>query len=327
MQRFACELRALRAAAGDPPFWKMARRCEVSKSALAAAVAGRRLPSENVVRNYVLTCGGDWPQWRERWARAVAEAAAGPAGGHVEGRYEGALVPVTIMVPVRNGHADLVANGADGLTHITAGFALIPAVGTGAAGRRVWPWATAAALLAVAVFAVAVFAAARQVLPGRLGPAAAGDTTATPVSAASAVRVLDGTDPTIAGCRGDKVVLDSAPVVLQRTARLRGRSLPAGTTVGTIYLLYSARCAGAWPWFMPTPGLNPVATDTTVGVLTVEGVRPADDTANSWRMGHIDSAYGNLLLTGVGCVRAGARLDMVGQNAEATGKTKCLPQL
>ncbi|WP_433438188.1 hypothetical protein [Nonomuraea sp. CA-141351] len=105
------------------------------------------------------------------------------------------------------------------------------------------------------------------------------------------------------------------------------RSLTAGTNVGTIRLLYSPRCAGAWPLFAPTPGLNPDPSDTTVGVLTVEGARPADNTANLWKMGHVDESYGNLLLTGLGCVRARARLDMVGQNVSAVGETGCLPHV
>lgn len=68
--QFAAELRTLRALAGEPPFWKMARRCQVSKSALAAAVDGRSLPSENVLREFVAVCRGDWPWWRERLYRA-----------------------------------------------------------------------------------------------------------------------------------------------------------------------------------------------------------------------------------------------------------------
>ncbi|WP_460345748.1 hypothetical protein [Actinoallomurus acanthiterrae] len=73
VERFACELRALRAEAGDLPFWKMALSCEVSKSALAAATAGYQLPTERVVREFVRVCGGDWTKWRERWLQTAAE--------------------------------------------------------------------------------------------------------------------------------------------------------------------------------------------------------------------------------------------------------------
>ena len=76
VERLASELRALRALAGDQPFWKMARRCSVAKSALAAAAAGRQLPSQKVTREFVRACEGDWTYWRERWAQAAAELEA-----------------------------------------------------------------------------------------------------------------------------------------------------------------------------------------------------------------------------------------------------------
>lgn len=76
VERFACELRALRAAAGEPAFWKMARHCDVSKSALAAAVAGYELPSERVTLAYVHVCGGDPREWSERLAQARGQLEA-----------------------------------------------------------------------------------------------------------------------------------------------------------------------------------------------------------------------------------------------------------
>ncbi|MCO5991709.1 helix-turn-helix transcriptional regulator [Actinoallomurus spadix] len=78
--RFALELRALREQAGSLPYWKMARRCRVSKSALAEAAAGRQIPSERVLDAYVSVCGGDLNWWRARRVRAIEEleAAARP---------------------------------------------------------------------------------------------------------------------------------------------------------------------------------------------------------------------------------------------------------
>lgn len=78
VQRFACELRALRAAAGHGPWGKMARHSGVSRSALAAAVAGYRLPCEPVTRAFVRACDGDWPWWSERPAQAHAQLGAAP---------------------------------------------------------------------------------------------------------------------------------------------------------------------------------------------------------------------------------------------------------
>lgn len=62
-----------------------------------------------------------------------------------------------------------------------------------------------------------------------------------------------------------------------------------------------------------------------MGATTIEACRPADQTETLWRMGHIDSAYSGILLTGMGCVVARARVDMIGQNLAATGQTECLP--
>lgn len=78
--RFACELRALRATAGELPFWKMARRVRgaVSKSALAAAVDGRRLPSPKVLDAFVHACGGDVAWWQARLAQAHTQLSEAP---------------------------------------------------------------------------------------------------------------------------------------------------------------------------------------------------------------------------------------------------------
>jgi hypothetical protein len=153
-------------------------------------------------------------------------------------------------------------------------------------------------------------------------------TSAAPAIAAvtSAEHVTDGIDPKAVGCTNDTIALDSAPVVLHQTAVLHGRQLPAGTQVGSVLLLFSPHCAGAWPRFEPIPGLNPDPTETGVGAITIEGDRPIDGTATIWKMGHIDQAYADLLLTGVGCVSARAQVDMVGQNASASGQTRCLPR-
>ncbi|MFI7643302.1 helix-turn-helix domain-containing protein [Nonomuraea sp. NPDC049400] len=329
VERFACDLRALRAQAGELPFWKMARRCEVSKSALAAAVAGHQLPSEHVLRNFVKACGGDWPYWRERWLQALAEVASHTSQSDNHRGAGGALVPVKIVLPVLAGQvpagadSEVVASGGAEGWRLAGGFALMPPLTADVTYRRHWRerwlWLLVVVLAGAGGFVLA------QGLSRSAGGQATGAVTPSPTP--SLVRVLDGTDPKIAGCGTDKITLDSAPVLLQKDARLRGKRLPAGTKVGVISLAYSPRCAGAWPRFDPTPGLNPNPDDTTVGVLTVEGLRPANNTANSWKMGYIDQTYGNLLLTGVGCVQARARLDMVGQNVVATGQTRCLPQL
>lgn len=105
--RFALDLRELRRQAGDPTYGSMARRCGLSKSALAAAAGGERLPSERVLDAYVAVCGGDVETWRTRLREATAEA----AGGVVAVRRD--------AVPARTGpagdvvDADIVPDPAD----------------------------------------------------------------------------------------------------------------------------------------------------------------------------------------------------------------------
>lgn len=316
VQRLASELRALRALAGDRPFWKMARQCEVSKSALAAAAAGRQLPSQKVTREFVRACGGDWPWWRERWlqaAEAVEAARQGevPTGGVVVVRPQYLLTVLRAQLPFA---ADGGADG--GSTPTRSPLAAGPARGRGV--RLALVGLLVASLVATGVTWVA----------GGFGHSGRSPRARPSVSAVPVVtgQVPDGTDPGQVGCFTDKITLQSAHVLLQKQARLRGRTLPAGTNVGEISLVYSPHCGGAWARFYPTPGLNPDPDDTTVGATTVEADRPADHTEMLWRMGHIDSTYSGILLTGLGCAVARARVDMIGQNVAAVGQTHCLPR-
>ena len=76
VQRFAAELRKLRAEAGSPPYRVMAQHTGQGASTLSQAAAGERLPTLPVVLAYVSACGGDAAEWEERWCDAAAEAAA-----------------------------------------------------------------------------------------------------------------------------------------------------------------------------------------------------------------------------------------------------------
>src|SRR3954454_15425230 len=76
VQRFACELRALRADAGSPTYRSMACRAHYSPTALAHAAAGDRLPSLAVVVAFARACGGDPDEWQQRWSQAAEESAA-----------------------------------------------------------------------------------------------------------------------------------------------------------------------------------------------------------------------------------------------------------
>jgi len=58
----------MRERAGSPSFRELARRAHFSVSTLAEATAGRRLPSEQVVRAFAAACGEDPDRWAARLA-------------------------------------------------------------------------------------------------------------------------------------------------------------------------------------------------------------------------------------------------------------------
>ncbi|MER6417695.1 hypothetical protein [Streptomyces sp. NPDC001137] len=88
VQRFAHELRSLRARAGSPSYRTMSGQARISVAALSRAASGERLPSVAVVRAYAQACGADPDVWQDRLRAAAEEVAAcGPAEG--ESPYQG----------------------------------------------------------------------------------------------------------------------------------------------------------------------------------------------------------------------------------------------
>ena len=75
VQRFAFELRKLRAEAGGVTYRTLARRAGYSVTTLSQAAAGERLPTLPVALAYAQACGADLAQWEARWKEAVAESA------------------------------------------------------------------------------------------------------------------------------------------------------------------------------------------------------------------------------------------------------------
>ncbi|MEV6601987.1 hypothetical protein AB0M36_34810 [Actinoplanes sp. NPDC051346] len=81
---FAAGLRKLREKAGSPSYRSLAVLANFSAATLAAAAAGRKLPTLQVARAYVRACGGDVTEWEDRWrvlARAGRPEPAEPESG------------------------------------------------------------------------------------------------------------------------------------------------------------------------------------------------------------------------------------------------------
>ncbi|MEE4547004.1 DUF2690 domain-containing protein [Streptomyces sp. V4-01] len=301
MERLASELRALRALAGDKPFWKMARQCSVSKSALAAAAAGRRLPSEKVLTEFVRACGGDGDWWRERWEQArsaEAELAAATPGKVLAKRRPG-VVEIMASRPLTR-----LAEAGDEHPEYDLPSAAEPR-------RPRWILIVAGILVSVAAGMAVAWIGAPFHSTHHATPAPPND----------------GTDPQLAGCADDAMGLAVTPVRLQKAVALRSLQLPKGTVVGTVTLRYSPRCAGAWARFDPDPVIDTKLGDDRLAAITVWDRRPADTTQETWQMGHVDESYSALLLTGMGCVIAGARIDVINEDVSAQGETLCLPTL
>jgi tetratricopeptide (TPR) repeat protein len=69
---FAAQLRRLRVEAGSPTYRQLGERVHFAASGLSAATRGARLPTWPVTEAFVVACGGDVEEWRERW-RAVSD--------------------------------------------------------------------------------------------------------------------------------------------------------------------------------------------------------------------------------------------------------------
>ncbi|MFD3844048.1 helix-turn-helix domain-containing protein, partial [Streptomyces sp. NPDC058642] len=99
VQRFAHELRSLRARAGSPSYRTMSEQARVSVAALSRAASGERLPSVAIVRAYAQACGADPDEWESRLAAADDVAARGTEGG--ESPYKG-------LAQIQPAHQELI---------------------------------------------------------------------------------------------------------------------------------------------------------------------------------------------------------------------------
>lgn len=299
VERFACELRALRAAAGEPAFWKMARHCEVSKSALAGAVAGYALPSDRVAHAFVRVCGGDWEWWSERLHQARAQVEAeidAPSAGEPAQQAGSALVLARGAPPARA----MARDPRD--TRAAYSFSFLASAQPGGkrgAGKKRWP-AVLVALQTVALIAAVLFAVTGR--SGDVGPDPRLTASGTPRP------VLDGTDPYMDGCGPDEQAVDR-----------EGMTWPGSGQVvyGWLTMFHSHHCDASWGSVS-----GPNSTQWTVVIVAhrePDGVNaPSSFSGNSARPG----SWGNLLSTATGCVWVEAYIqDSTGISRAA--KTDC----
>lgn len=188
------------------------------------------------------------------------------------------------------------------------------AVPSPARPRRRWTWIPSAAFVAVTAIALAVTGS----LPDQLHPSpvtAAGPPSPSPSPVAEgqvvyepAQPVADGSDPKRSGCAADATTIATASLIF-----------PARRLAGTVELRYSPSCSAAWTRFVPAPtGRGPGDT------VTVVTVRPADAIRLPFTITYGDGAvYGDILLTGPGCVRAAASIVNNGK-ASPEVSTRCL---
>lgn len=291
---FAADLRALRISCGEPTYRRMASNTYFSAATLTRAASGRSLPSLEVTLAYVRACDGDPETWRQRWEKARVDQA----------RHETRCENAEITGPTEQPDDEAPAPQPASATPSTVPAAGPPSAPTSRRRRQ------RRILLLGGAFALSLALNALLLLTASANP-----TPTTPVE--------DGTDPMANHC-DDAVNLATAPVTLLRPATIDGHPYRAGATVGTITLRYSHRCAGAWGRFDPPRGLflNPNQAG-----LTLQVSRPDDGSENTWRLGHIDETYTDLLLTGMGCVQAGATVTIFNGNATADGTTPCLPKI
>ena len=110
VQRFAFELRKLRAEADGITYRALARRAGYSVTTLSQAASGEQLPTLPVALAYARACGGDVAEWEARWKEAVEESAG---DGH--GDDDGSLTPYRGLARFETGDSGLFF-GRDQLT-------------------------------------------------------------------------------------------------------------------------------------------------------------------------------------------------------------------
>ena len=282
VQRFAMDLRLLRAAADNPPYHLMAKVCHYSKASLSAAAGGNRLPTLDVTLAYVRACGGDIEEWRARWIAAQAEA-GGRRGG----------LPSVEQAKEPSASSDRVLRwwAQQKLSAKLSGSALL--------------------VIAVAAF---LFIALRPVgKPDNgaerslQGQVVAPSSFAVPRYDGGRDPIADDSDPKRSRCAYDEDVmtLDSVEI-----------NTAANQFLGVAELRYSPACSAAWGRFTPSERL-----DYFKGArVTIAARRPVDGTNGRPYNVNFDgqAVFGNILLSRTGCVRISVVVEAAHGGGSAT---------
>ena len=164
-ERFAGQLRMLRAEAGNPSFRKMAARSgRISHTTLHEATAGTRFPSWETTREFVRACAADEVQWRRRWEAAnpadavpaeLTPVAVGPAAA-AGSRAEPVDLPASQLPPTPSEVVPAAAPARSARA--------LPAAGV-RRNRRRWPAVAGVLLVVVAVLGVAGRSVSRDGAP------------------------------------------------------------------------------------------------------------------------------------------------------------------
>jgi hypothetical protein len=271
----------------------MARRCGVSKSALAAAVAGYELPSERVAQEFVRACGGEWTWWASRLASA-REQLADLASQHSTSLELKPRPPGTFAALAHPASAPstIVYHGRRwwGGEHALVGIEEVLST-LRRRGCILLALSALALVQAVAIVLIVVFWSAPD---SRLAYSA------TPPAPA------DGGDPYTAGCGADEQVIERWGIVW-----------PDLQPYGWLTLYNSKKCGASWGSVS-----GPNSTQWKVYIVAhrpSDGASaPSDFQGDSVRTG----SWGNMLLTRDGCVWVEAWIVRDGKLAPAA-KSNC----
>lgn len=130
-ERFAEQLRTLRATVGDPSFRRMAGLSgRISHTTLHEAAAGTRFPSWETTREFVRACQADEAEWRLRWEGAQRTVGPDTLDATITAVTTSQLVPVASRA--------LAVATPQPASHLISG-----------ARRRWWRWLALAAVVAV----------------------------------------------------------------------------------------------------------------------------------------------------------------------------------